>query len=125
MQTKDNSKSRFEVSGKSLSKVTGGYDGGGVVAHVNPNICIACEACQLRDFCPAAAPYMKGRGSDRVCVINTDSCLGCGKCVDKCPAGAISMYWSLRRLVLAPRERAPRQHQYLQTTKNTMPKHRV
>ncbi|MBD3267867.1 4Fe-4S dicluster domain-containing protein [bacterium] len=58
--------------------------------------CIMCgERCQVA--CPTDAIEMNASGEP---VITASKCIGCRKCVDVCPAGAIEMYYTPEELEL-------------------------
>ena len=50
---------------------------------VDADSCRACEKCQPASACPAGAV---NRGKDRIHV-DTDACIHCGRCLEKCPFG--------------------------------------
>ncbi len=58
---------------------------GGVVAHVDPELCAACLVCVRA--CPYGVPQIV----DNVSNINEALCQGCGTCVSECPAKAIKL----------------------------------
>jgi len=53
-------------------------------AMVDPDACIACEACLER--CPVGAISL-----DEVAEVDRDKCLGCGLCASACPSEAITL----------------------------------
>jgi MinD superfamily P-loop ATPase len=56
---------------------------GGLVARIDPTLCIACGICQPLCRFDAIAPGPTGPS------IDPTACEGCGVCVDNCPHGAI------------------------------------
>lgn len=53
---------------------------------LSADICRKCKKCQVEQNCPMNAVSL----SDGMPVINTEICNNCGRCVEKCPFGAIS-----------------------------------
>ncbi len=67
---------------------------GGVVAQVNPEMCVGCLTCVR--FCPFGVPQVKlgltGVGKIAgAAFIEPAQCQGCGICVTECPARAIQL----------------------------------
>ncbi len=57
---------------------------GGVVAHVDADLCASCQVCVR--CCPFGVPKIEENYASR---INEALCQGCGVCVSECPAKAI------------------------------------
>jgi len=55
------------------------------VAIVDPELCVACGACQK--VCPAGAISV-----GQVARVDGTRCTGCGKCVAECPRGALALH---------------------------------
>jgi heterodisulfide reductase subunit A-like polyferredoxin len=60
---------------------------GGVVAHINKDLCCGCQACVMT--CPfGAISYLE---QENKCEVNQALCKGCGTCAATCPSEAISL----------------------------------
>lgn len=60
---------------------------GGVVARVDPGLCIGCGLCEARCRFDAIS-----HGPDRIALVDPISCEGCGVCGHVCPRNAISFH---------------------------------
>ena len=53
---------------------------------LSADVCCKCKKCQVEQNCPMNAVSL----SDGMPVINTEICNNCGRCVEKCPFGAMT-----------------------------------
>ena len=53
---------------------------------LSADVCRKCKKCQVEQNCPMNAVSL----SDGMPVINTEICNNCGRCVEKCPFGAMT-----------------------------------
>jgi heterodisulfide reductase subunit A len=79
-----------------LLSLEGGMHLGGVIAYVNPDLCVGCLTCTRT--CPFEIPQIlaeEGRfgvgGLGGAAFINPTLCQGCGTCTGECPASAIQL----------------------------------
>ncbi|MDP2798902.1 MAG: 4Fe-4S binding protein, partial [Deltaproteobacteria bacterium] len=68
----------------------------GVVASVNPDLCVSCLTCVR--LCPYHVPVINAQGKAE---IDPAGCQGCGICVAECPAKAISFKYLTDKQVIA------------------------
>jgi len=61
---------------------------GGVVAHIDPELCVGCQACV--GVCPFGAISYVER--EDVCEVNQALCKGCGTCAANCPSECITLF---------------------------------
>lgn len=62
------------------------------IAVINSNICDKSPFCPVKRVCPVDAITQNVKFfSAEVPVVDPDKCVGCGKCVNYCPMGAVSM----------------------------------
>jgi heterodisulfide reductase subunit A2 len=59
----------------------------GLVAQVNPEVCVGCGECAAA--CPFQAMEMVGEGKKQKAQVITAACKGCGVCAGACPTGAV------------------------------------
>jgi heterodisulfide reductase subunit A len=59
----------------------------GLVAAVNPELCVGCGECAKA--CPFQAMEMVGEGKKQHARVITAACKGCGVCAGACPTGAV------------------------------------
>ena len=59
----------------------------GLVARVNPEVCVGCGECAAA--CPFQAMEMVGEGKKQKAQVITAACKGCGVCAGACPTGAV------------------------------------
>lgn len=56
--------------------------------HVTPERCPQNHPCPAVKICPVKALSQDGMAAPRV---DDERCIGCGKCVRKCPKGALQL----------------------------------
>ena len=56
------------------------------VPQLNKDLCKGCKVCVIEKNCPMKAAVVS---EGKMC-INTDLCISCGRCVGKCPFGAVA-----------------------------------
>lgn len=61
---------------------------GGVVAQIDPALCVGCQACV--GVCPFGAINYNER--EDVCEVNQALCKGCGTCAANCPSECITLF---------------------------------
>ncbi|CDF58267.1 4Fe-4S binding protein [Thermobrachium celere] len=62
-------------------------------AYVDPQKCDRSPFCPAKRVCPVGAITQERSGffGGGVSKVDEEKCIGCGKCVNFCPAGAIRM----------------------------------
>uniref|UniRef100_A0A7C5ELN1 CoB--CoM heterodisulfide reductase iron-sulfur subunit A family protein n=1 Tax=Desulfobacca acetoxidans TaxID=60893 RepID=A0A7C5ELN1_9BACT len=60
---------------------------GGVVAQIDPELCVGCQACV--GVCPFGAIHYNDR--EDVCEVNQALCKGCGTCAATCPSECVTL----------------------------------
>jgi len=70
---------------------------GGVVAEIDPVLCVGCQACV--GVCPFGAIEYKER--EDVCEVNQALCKGCGTCAANCPSECITLFGFSHRQIYA------------------------
>lgn len=60
----------------------------GLVAQINPELCVGCGECVAA--CPFQAVELVGKGKARKAQVVPAACKGCGVCAGACPTGAVS-----------------------------------
>lgn len=69
------------------------------VPEMDPGKCRGCKVCQVENICPIkAAKMVDGR-----LVIDEEACNHCGRCVGKCPFGAVENYTEGYRVYIGGR----------------------
>ena len=58
-------------------------------AYINPEACDRSVACPAARVCPVKAIYREQLYAPSI--VNQDICIGCSKCLNYCPAGALSI----------------------------------
>ena len=71
----------------------------GLVALVNPEVCVGCGECAAA--CPFQAMEMVGEGKKKKARVITEACKGCGVCAGACPTGAVSPAGFTDEMILA------------------------
>lgn len=63
-----------------------GIEGRRPISYNNKD-CKSCKLCQVESGCPSKAAYME----DSKMALNSDKCLNCGLCAEKCPFHAVKI----------------------------------
>jgi heterodisulfide reductase subunit A len=71
----------------------------GLVAQVDPEICVGCGECAAA--CPFQAMEMVGKGKKQKARVITAACKGCGVCAGACPSGAVTPFGFTDEMILA------------------------
>jgi heterodisulfide reductase subunit A len=71
----------------------------GLVAQVDPEICVGCGECAAA--CPFQAMEMVGKGKKQKARVITAACKGCGVCAGACPTGAVTPLGFTDEMILA------------------------
>lgn len=71
----------------------------GLVAQVDPEICVGCGECVA--VCPFQALELVGEGKARRARVVTAACKGCGICAGACPIGAVTAAGFTDEMLLA------------------------
>lgn len=78
--------SHYQVSNPSRSRIRVVTLGRGVDI---PITCLNCFDAPCIDICPTGAMHRLEPGD--MVIVNSDTCIGCGMCVNACPIGAITL----------------------------------
>jgi heterodisulfide reductase subunit A len=76
----------------------------GLVAQVDPEICVGCGECAAA--CPFQAMEMVGKGKKQKARVITAACKGCGVCAGACPTGAVTPLGFTDEMILAQMDEA-------------------
>jgi heterodisulfide reductase subunit A len=71
----------------------------GLVAQVDPDVCVGCGECAAA--CPFQAMEMVGKGKKKKARVITAACKGCGVCAGACPTGAVTPAGFTDEMILA------------------------
>jgi heterodisulfide reductase subunit A len=71
----------------------------GLVAQVDPDVCVGCGECAAA--CPFQAMEMVGKGKKQKARVITAACKGCGVCAGACPTGAVTPLGFTDEMILA------------------------
>lgn len=69
------------------------------VPNVNSDICRACKKCAVEAACPMGAASVSGN----TVTVNAELCNNCGRCIPKCPFGAITSEGEAYRVYIGGR----------------------
>ena len=69
------------------------------IPSVNSDICRACKKCAVEAACPMGAASV----SDNTVTVNAELCNNCGRCIPKCPFGAITSEGEAYRVYIGGR----------------------
>ena len=60
-------------------------------AYIDQNKCDKSPFCPVKRVCPVQAVSQKKKGffSMEAAVVDPKKCIGCGKCINSCPGGAV------------------------------------
>lgn len=76
----------------------------GLVAEVDPDLCVGCGACAQE--CPFQAIHLVGKGKKAKARVVAAACKGCGVCAGACPTGAATALGFTDAMLLAQIEEA-------------------
>ena len=69
------------------------------IPNVNSDICRACKKCAVEAACPMGAASVSGN----TVTVNAELCNNCGRCIPKCPFGAITSEGEAYRVYIGGR----------------------
>ncbi len=72
-----------------MNEVSKDKAGSHLSPEVDPELCVACNACVV--ICPASAVQFVRSGEDQAARIFQELCTGCQLCLDLCCWGAIKV----------------------------------